>query len=163
MKHAPRVRLGAAAAVLALFGASACSSSSSPMACNSLVDDAATVTATEVAAAAPTPAGGMIADGTYALTALTEYTGPGGATGNLAMSGSVVMAIAGTTMQQAGQLNGQENRYTTTITTSGTMITTMDTCPASASATHLYTATPTALRIYDTNSGLTLEQTYTRR
>jgi hypothetical protein len=107
--------------------------------------------------------GGTIADGNYALTAMTAYTGQGGSTGNLALTASEVQTISGSTMQQDGIINGQEKRYTTTIMTSGTTITTSDTCPAPGTAMHSYTATPTALLIYDTKTGFTLEQRYTRR
>jgi hypothetical protein len=141
----------------------ACSSGSSgsATACNDLVDNAPTVTATKVAAAAPAPAGGTIANGMYALTALTAYTGVGGSTGSLALMASEVQTISGTTMQQAGTINGQESRYTTTISTSGTTLSTSDTCPSPSTATHAYTATATELRIYDSMAGYTLEQVYT--
>jgi hypothetical protein len=97
------------------------------------------------------------------LTALTAYTGVGGPTGNLALTASEVQTISGTTMQEDGTINGQESRYTTTISTSGTTISTSDTCPSPSLATHRYTATPTELSIYDTKSGFTLEQVYTLR
>jgi hypothetical protein len=149
---------------VALLGVCACSSSSgSSTNCNSLVDDGPTVTATEVAAAVPTPTGGTIANGTYALTALTAYTGVGGPTGNLALTASEVQTISGTTMQQEGTINGKESRYTTMISTSGTTISTSDTCPSPSMATHGYTATATELRIYDAMSGFVLEQVYTLR
>lgn len=146
----------------AFLGVGACSSGSSGSsgACNNLVNDAPTVTATEIATAAPTPAGGTIADGMYALTALTAYTGVGGQTGNLALMASEVQTISGTTMQQDGTINGQESRYTTTISTSGTTLSTSDTCPSPSTATHGYTATATELRIYDNMTGYTLEQVY---
>jgi hypothetical protein len=133
------------------------------MTCNDLVDDTPTVAAMTVAEAAPSPMGGTIADGMYALTAMTAYAGPGGSTGDLGITASVVMTIAGATMQQAGQINGQEKRYTSTFTTSGTTVMTMDTCPAPNTDTHSYTATSTALTVIDTASGYTLAQTYTLR
>jgi hypothetical protein len=154
----------------ALFGLCACSSGSTssdsialPPPCNALVDDGPMVTATEVAAAAPTPAGGKILDGTYALTTLTAYTGVGGKTGNLALTASEVQTISGTTLQEDGKINGQESRYTTTISTSGTTLSTSDTCPMPSTATHAFTATATNLRIYNTMASFTLEQVYTRR
>lgn len=116
-----------------------------------------------MAATAPDPAGGAIQDGTYSLTSMTEYTGPQGLAGILDISASAVLTISGSTMQQDGKVNGQETRYTTTITTSGTTITTSDICPGPSSGMHSYTATPTALSIYDSEGGSTLEQVYTRR
>jgi hypothetical protein len=108
-------------------------------------------------------AGGTISDGTYTLTALTAYTGVGGATGNPGLTASEVQTISGTTMQQDGMINGQEKRFTTTISTQGGTLSTSDTCPAPANATHRYTATATELRIYDTVGGFVLAQVYTRR
>jgi hypothetical protein len=118
--------------------------------------------ATKVAGSAPTAAGGTIADGTYSLTALTAYTGVGGPTGTFGPSTSVFLTISGSTMQQVGHINGQERRYTTTIMTSGTSLSTMDTCPTPKGATHSYTATALALRIYDSTGGLSVEQTYSK-
>ena len=167
-------RLVAAAITLGIAGCSSGSSNSSntsssssrsdgSTACNDLVDDAAAVEGTKVAANPPVATGGSIADGTYVLTALTEFTGPGGATGGTGVTASVVLAIAGTTMQEVGRTNGQDTRYTTTITTSGATMSTMDTCPAPMTDGNLYTATPTELRIYDSSSEVPVEQTYTRR
>lgn len=51
------------------------------VACNVLALSGPEVPATRVAAVAPVPAGGAIADGVYVLTSWKEYTGPGGATG----------------------------------------------------------------------------------
>jgi hypothetical protein len=153
-----------------LVGLWACSSSSTssdsialPPPCNTLFDDGPTVTAAAVAAAAPAPAGGMISDGAYALTALTAYVGVGGKTGNLPLTASEVQTISGTTLQEDGKINGQESRYTSTISVSGTTISTSDTCPMPGTATHGYTATATNLRIYNTMATFTLEQVYTRR
>jgi hypothetical protein len=162
-----------AAIALGIAGCSSTSSNSSTSssspgsdgstACNDLVDDAAAVEGTEVAASAPVASGGSIADGTYVLTAVTAFTGPGGATGDTGVMASAVLVIAGTTMQQVGRINGQESRYTTTITTSGTRVSTMDTCPAPMADAHPYTATSTELRIYDSSSDVTVEQKYARR
>ncbi|MGH7435723.1 MAG: hypothetical protein ACRENE_08610, partial [Polyangiaceae bacterium] len=125
--------------------------------------DGPMVKATEVAAAAPTPGGGTIADGTYQLTALTAYLGVGGPAVALMLTASEVQTISGTTIQEAGIIDGQESRYTTKFTTSGTSLTTHDTCPLESSATHGYTASAMELRIYDAMGGFTLEQVYTLR
>jgi hypothetical protein len=66
-------------------------------------------------------------------------------------------------MQQVGQINGQEKRYTSTFTVTGTTVATTDTCPAPSMGSHQYTATATELRIYDANAIGTLEQKYTKR
>ncbi len=51
------------------------------VACNVLALSGPEVPATRVAAVAPVPAGGAIADGVYVLTSWKEYTGPAGETG----------------------------------------------------------------------------------
>ena len=151
--------------VASLISFAGCSSDNSgaQAACNSLVNSAPSVSGTMVAAAPPVPVGGAIIDGSYVLSALTSYTGPGGSTGSLTDGISTLLVISGTTMQQVGSINGQELRYTTTISTSGTTISTVDTCPAPSTSQHGYTASATELRIYNTSSSQTLEQTYTKQ
>lgn len=65
-------------------------------ACNTLVNVADVVTTTQVAEAMPTFTGGAVAEGTYVITAITAYTGAGGATG----------PKTGTTMKQTMLLSG---------------------------------------------------------
>jgi hypothetical protein len=131
------------------------------MTCNTLVIDGPSVTAAAVSAAAPTPAGGAIEDGTYELTAMTLYTDTSAAPPEGTFS--AVFEIAGGVMQQASKINGSESRYTTTFTISGISVSMVDTCPRWSSETHSLTATPTDYRIYDTASSGTLEQIYTKR
>ena len=131
--------------------------------CNDLVNTAPTVTANWVATAAPTPAGGTIVDGTYVLTAVTEYSGPGGSTGPTSTSTSLLLTISGNTMQQVGRIGGQERRYTTLISTSGTTLTGTDTCPEPNTLQVQYTATASELRVYSNGSAITLEQVCTKQ
>lgn len=135
----------------------------STQACNALADDGPTVTPTAVASAGPSPAGGAITDGTYVLSTVTLYTGPGGST--IAPNGtfSGVIQISGSRMLQVGAINGAEQRYVSTFTTSGTSISTTDTCPTPKSATLSFSATATGLRIYDSTIGGTLEQAFSKR
>jgi hypothetical protein len=143
---------------------SACSSDSSdtPVAsCNTLVDDGPSVTITAASAAAPTPVGGAIEDGTYELSAMTLYTDTSAdlPPGTL----SAVFEITGDVMQQVSKINGSEQRYTTSFTISGISISMVDSCPSWSSETHSLTATPTEYRIYDSLTSGVLEQVYTRR
>jgi hypothetical protein len=149
---------------LCAFG---CSSSSSgtpngPV-CNNLVADGPTVPYTVVAAAAPTPAGGTITDGTYELTSLTVYTGVNGSTTPIASTACMVMTVAGSTVQTVDVVNGQEHRYTSTLSVSGTMFTMNDTCPARDTSSIQLTATATEIRLYGTQSGFTMELRFTKR
>lgn len=106
----------------------------------------------------PSPMGGSFADGVYELTAMTLYGGTPPADDL-----SAVFEIAGTTMQQVGRIGSVEKRYTSTFTTSGTTVSTTDTCPAPDSGSHSFTATATSFAIYDSVATGTLEQRYTRR
>jgi hypothetical protein len=146
----------------ALLGLTACGSSR-PLACNTLVDDGPTVTAVNVASKAPTGVGGTIVDGKYTLTALTAYSF--GVVQNVALTASEVQTISGATIQQVGKINGQEKRYTTTITqidVTGAFWT-EDSCPGTEAGFYEYTATATDLRIYDNAGDNVVEFVYTRR
>ena len=161
MKRA-RIVLALAAAGLSLGGAGGCGSDATPgPACNTLRNDGPAVSVMASTATAPAPAGGTIVDGTYVLTAATGYAISPAVIPTTTLS--AVMQIAGSTMQQAGTINGEERRYTSTLATSGTSVTTTDTCPAADSNTYRYTATTTSLRIYAALGASTLEQTYTKR
>lgn len=143
------------------FGCSSDSSGSQSIgACNTLVDDAPTISLMLAAGSAPTPAGGTVVDGTYVFTAATLYTTVSSVPPT---SFSAVLQIAGTTMQQVGTINGAEQRYTSTIDVNGTSVTTSDTCPMPNVATHQFTATATELRIYDASALGTVEQMYMKR
>jgi hypothetical protein len=180
-------RLVVAACLLTVFMSGGCGSSSSvaapgmggagvgggatgggggtPATCNVLIDDGPVVTPTAVAATAPTPAGGTLVDGTYDLTALTLYTGPGVSASPPSGTFSAVYQITGNIAQQVGRLNGSEARYTSTFTISGTTFLSADTCPMPKqnSDSVSITATPTGFRVYDSVTGGILEQSYTKR
>ncbi|HEX7478680.1 MAG TPA: hypothetical protein VF331_12800 [Polyangiales bacterium] len=143
--------------------APAASMDGSTAACNAVVDDGPLVTMTAVASAAPSPVGGTIADGTYVLSAATLYTGPGGSTAASGGAFSGVFQIKGTTMLQVGTVSGKEERYVTTFTTSGTTLSTNDTCPVAKSETHSFSANPTGFTVYDATGNGTFEQAYTKR
>jgi hypothetical protein len=147
------------------FLATSCGSGggASPGGCNTLVDDASEITSTVLADNAGAPTGGRIADGTYALSAFTVHTESGGPTQATAERIGALFQIQGKTMQQVGTANGVEKRYTSTFVTSGSTITTTDSCPMPKTETHSFTATGTELRLYDTVPDGTVEQIYSRR
>lgn len=138
-------------------------------ACNAIVDVAALITANQTAANPPNPMGGIIADGTYALTDATVYTGPGGPTGGLGQA-RVTLQIQGTTVQivDDGDPN-RSKRSTATLTTMGTSLIAIDTCPDSKATVGSYTASSTTLLIFQPAGSLpdggseTLVETYTKQ
>lgn len=131
--------------------------------CNTLVDDAPTITPSAVASDPPAPAGGTIVAGTYEWSAVTVYAGPGGSTAPPVNTFSAVFEIRGDTIQQVGRVNDVENHVTSTFTTSGTDLSTVDKCPDLNSDTLPFTATATDFRVYVTSSRGTIEQVYTLR
>lgn len=137
----------------------------SPAGCNMVDNVADVVTTTRVAEALPTLPGGTVADGTYVVTAVTEYTGTGGATG----------PVAGDTMKQTMRLaagkfeivrvqkTNPEKRSAGDFKTSGTTFTMTGACPtASGDVPVNYEATGTTLKI---SLGTTLKTviTYTKK
>lgn len=143
---------------------SALGQSGSTNQCNAISDDGPKITAVAMADTPPAPTGGTIVDGTYELTELVLHTGPGGSTKVPSESGSAVLQIRGASMQQVGTVKGVELRYTRTLTTSGTTLTTNDTCPTVKTEGHSFSATNTELRIYDSAAGVgTVEQIYSHR
>lgn len=133
-------------------------------ACNALANVADVVTTQQVAEALPSLKGGSVAEGTYVVTAVTAYTGPGGATG----------PKTGTTMQQTMRLaagafdivrvqnGGAEKRSSGAYSTSGSAFTLGGTCPTTSSVPVEYDATGTTLRI---SLGSTIKEilTYTKK
>jgi hypothetical protein len=132
-------------------------------ACNNLVNDAPTVSYTALASPAPTPAGGEISDGTYYLAAVTVFFGINGSKMPVQSTAQMVMTIQGNTMQTVAVVDGQEKAFTTTFSISGSTLTMNVTCPVPNISTHLFTARPTDLRIYETQGPILLEQTYRKR
>ena len=112
--------------------------------CNSVVNGAPTVSLAAVAQNPPAPTGGMIPNGTYYLTQMTQYTGPGGSTvpttvetiqqtiviSSSSSTGAALQLNATASAQNltiAGEMNG-------TITISGTTLTATMTCTTVATS-----------------------------
>lgn len=146
---------------LALATTPGCSMGEESPACNHLVNDGPTVMATTLTTAPPTPTGGMVVDGLYELTASNLFGAPAGFSSSDTFN--AVFEVEGNVMQQVGRINGDERRYTSTYTISGSTISTVDTCPAPDSGSYGISADATGFTIYTTQSGLTLEQVYRKR
>lgn len=154
-------------ALSVLFGCSGSDSGSDKKtgepaeACNALVDDGPTVVVSLLTKPAPSGIGGELLDGTYELTSATLYDESGGATPMTKLS--AVYVFEGGVVQQVGHTDGVEERYTSTYTTSGTTISTTDTCPKPDSGTYGFSATPEDFRIYVAGTGSTLGEIFRKR
>jgi len=143
-------------------GASGDGASDGSVVCNTLVNGAPTKDTQEVASPAPVLTGGTIADGTYFLTDLTEYTGDAGMSGT-GGSNSTTIEVDGTTIQLAMVGN---STATEMVTTSGSSFTDMRTCPAPATREGTYSATATTLTVQFQNGTAdggvnTIQETFT--
>jgi len=118
--------------------------SDSAAVCNTLANAAPVITTQQVATAPPTPKGGVVADGTYLLTDVTIYTGPGGPVGPGGTARTTVQ-ITGATVQVANA--GEPATRTVLLQTSGATFTSTDTCPDMTILRGGYTATTTTFAI----------------
>ncbi len=118
-------------------------------ACNAIDNVADVVTTTRVAEAYPKLAGGTIADGTYVVTAVTEYTGAGGATGPRAGDTmKQTLRLAGGKFEIARiQDGGAEKRSAGTFTTAGSTFTMTGTCPTTGALPIEFEATGTTVKL----------------
>jgi hypothetical protein len=141
-------------------------------ACNSLANGASVVSEQQSATAAPSPqGGGVIADGTYFMTALTVYTGSGGASGPDGNSDQQTAQFTGSTMtlQIVDQGGGcQPQTMTGTLSFSGTQLTLTTTCPSGCGSNcggqNGYTWNSPTLSVFEQNgSGMTRLRTFTHQ
>lgn len=141
--------------------------------CNAVANIGAAVTAVNVASAPPTATGGTIVNGTYVLTAVRAYTGPGGASGPATGTASTTMVItgAGTAAMRFETITetseGRTIRSTMSVAyTSATTLTQTPICPSGFSMVYSYSATPTSLRLLLTGQpepSIAFESEYTLR
>jgi hypothetical protein len=141
--------------------------------CNSIANGASVVQEQQSPNTAPSPQGGGVpADGTYYMTALTVYTGPGGASGPTGNSGQQTVQFTSSTMtlQIVDQSAGcPAQTQTGTLTFSGMMLTLATTCPANCGTncggTQGYTWNSPTLEVFETHgtSGLTRVRTLTHQ
>lgn len=97
-------------------------------ACNALVASAPAVRPMLVATDFPAPAGGVIAEGIYDLTAVSRYTGPGGASGPDAYTYGEVFEFEAGLLQYFSEGPGGQLRGTLIYGTSGTRMTVTLSC-----------------------------------
>jgi hypothetical protein len=129
--------------------------------CNALATSGPPITATFIAAAGPSAAGGAIVPGTYLLSSFAMYTGAGGESGNAAgallgaaqiTSGSIESVSENLSVQPDGGATEvvEVVSESGTFTTNGDAITVSFTCPGVATGTQSYTATPTSFAFFET-------------
>jgi hypothetical protein len=134
-------------------------------ACNTLANIAQTITIQQVASDPPTAQGGTFADGTYAMTDVTIYTGTQGPTGPSGTSKTTIQ-ISGDTFQVVN--DGTPGTRTVSAVVSGTSVTATDTCPDSTVFDETFTATTTSFVVYldggtDDAGARTVAETFTKQ
>lgn len=120
-------------------------------ACNAIVDDGPVATAQRVAANAPTPTGGAIADGKYHLVDVTLYTGAGGTNGPLAITVTTTFELHGNTVQASASGPNGVARATASFATNANKITWNELCPVPGGSTGTYSAGASELTIFMEN------------
>jgi hypothetical protein len=129
---------------------------------NTLTPTAPAVPETRVAEAfsMAAAAGGTIADGTYWLSTLSLYTGPGGATGSTGTNRSQTLRVAGNTIEIVIVSTGQSTprHITFTRATNGSTLTLTGVCPTGVMPVLAYTATATELTLYSPSNGSNLAE-----
>ncbi len=125
--------------------------------CNALVSAGQPIEAMFIATAAPSPAGGTIAPGTYHLSAYSIYTGPGGG-GVYRVPGETTvdtMQISGASFESNGVSHFTQPTESVafsssgTFTTSGVSFTATLTCPGAMTTTEFFTATSTSFTLFE--------------
>jgi hypothetical protein len=113
--------------------------------CNEIMIPAADVTIQRQAGTPPEPAGGMIVDGTYVLTATDDYE-PGDALAG--QSTSAVMVVSDGSIQFASNgAKGGQIRFNASYTLSSTGIEQTGTCGLTQPLSEGYTSTPTTITL----------------
>jgi hypothetical protein len=149
---------------------SACPVSSSEggadAACNAIAPAGPIVeqTCNDDAAAAPAPAGGTVADGTYVLTGAAFYGSPCPPLPPAQYRATKI--VCGGTFQQADEapdLTPDVHRWNATYATMGTNLTFHPTCGNVPEGTDGYDATPTQLVTYQTSPGQVVSFTWTKQ
>lgn len=127
--------------------------------CHQLANCAADVPFTTGTGAAPTPAGGTLPDGIYALTAAIVY----GAVAPPGMTLTVTQVKQGSTIYTTAHSKSspQDGRAVSTVAFSGTDMTGTQICPGSGVQARKFTATSTKLLDFDIDPKRTVVYEYT--
>lgn len=127
--------------------------------CNTIAQAGSPVPEVAGAGTMPSPAGGVIADGTYVLTSFEIY--PPGSVDPFQRTETFV--FAGGTMESISRRDsGPEERRSATYSTSGTTWSVSLTCPGTQSVEFEYTATPTTFQIFEIGADTNEVHTYTK-
>jgi hypothetical protein len=147
-----------------------CSQTYSGPICNALCNAAApVVNAVGVVGVAPTPTGGTILDGTYYLTAETQYEdADSGADGGVLSTNQQTIIISTTdgitTWQVIQSSNGGPNEtITISAVAEGSQVYLTSSCPAVLQKAGGYSASGSQLFFYDQGAGSVDEKVYTKQ
>ncbi len=149
--------------------------------CNSLLNCGNKVFVVENPSTAPAAVGGTVPDGTYVLTAVTRFTGPGGDSGTLASWSIETMKITteptdasvgdgGAIQQMVWQDIAANDQAPANATSTGTAyfqapssLAIEVTCPAAVENTGSFTVSGTQLLVYVSDTSGTSQLTYTKQ
>ncbi len=134
--------------------------------CNDLSNTAPVVEEEQQPTDPPQPDGGTLVDGTYFLTAVTVYTGDGGASGPDGRMTQQTSTSASGTGQSVTTEGGCTSHSSSALTFDGNMIALTGTCPACTpppcgSVALGYTATPSTFILFAGSPPRVTVQTYT--
>ncbi len=102
-----------------------------------------------IASNAPAATGGNVGDGTYDLVNVINFTGVGGTSGMMGVSGTAERyEIHGNTWQLATSVNGTLGHFTHTALLSGTTMTPTTTCGTALDGATPYSVSGTKLTLY---------------
>jgi len=124
-------------------------------------DIGSTIMEMQVATAMPTPqGGGALVDGTYKLTALTKYTGAGGASGPTGTTLSETSYLAAETSHLVRTSGAGLQHEDYSLAPNGTAIVIIQTCPNMATTTlDGYTQSNGVVTFYDSTNRASREYT----
>lgn len=117
--------------------------------CSTLVGIGAEITTVAAPTVAPPATGGTLADGTYVLTRSTLFTGPGGESGPTSIKRALTLRITGSTAEVARNKGAPQRA---SLSVAGSKLNIAKVCPKVGSEEVEYTATPTSLSIFETDS-----------
>jgi hypothetical protein len=131
--------------------------------CNTLdATLAPAVTIDAVAADPPMATGGTIADGTYYITAGTDYVGAAGTAGTVGVS-QEVFQVAGNTFESALVAGAKNESASGALIIAGINLTISGDCPSTGSATATFTATAATFTTYAIADAGTFALVYTKQ
>jgi hypothetical protein len=132
--------------------------------CNDVAVGGAVVETVAVPAVLPTFAGGTIADGTYDLVTMEEYSGVGGKSGKTGGTLRETIVVSGGVWQAAVSANGGDVQHLTArVTPAATTLSITATCGGAMPPSYGFDASATGLRIGGATGASSVVLTFTRR